>query len=87
MSAYLLAATVAAAALFVLLVMVVAVSGPVRRFRVALAAYRARLDADARVLQAGRDELRLQFDHVRHHDRDPAASTIGEQRETEERNG
>lgn len=85
--AYLPAWIIAGASLFVLLVMVVALLGPVRRFRVALADYRARLDADARLLQAGRNEIRDQLDHVRRHDRDPAPGSIGGRWETEERNG
>jgi len=85
--AYLPAMIIAGAALLVLVVMVVAVLGPIRRFRSALAAYQAKLDAEASLLQAGREEMRHQLDHVRHHDRELPAGTIGKRGKTEERNG
>ena len=70
-----------------LLVEIVMVLGPIRRFRVALAEYRQRLDAETRLLQAGREAVRVQLDHVRHPDGDRPASTIGNLGETEERHG
>jgi hypothetical protein len=85
--AYLPALVIAGTALLVLMIMVVVLLGPLRRFRVALAAYRARLDAEASLLQAGRDEIREQLDHVRRHDRELTAGTIGDRGKTEERNG
>lgn len=74
-------------ALALLLFEIVMVLGPIRRFRVALADYRRRLDADARLLQAGREAVRVQLDHVRRPGRELPAGTIGNLGETEERHG
>jgi hypothetical protein len=69
------AGVIAGAALVVLVIMIVGLVGPVRRFRRALVGYRARLDAQALLLQAGQDEMRGQL------------SSIGQRGKTEERHG
>lgn len=85
--AYLPALIIAGASLLLLVIMIGALLGPVRRFRVALSEYRERLDAEARLLQAGRDQAREQLHQVRYPDGEQAAGRIGPQGETEERNG
>lgn len=63
--AYLPALLVAGAALFVLVVMLLALIGPIRRFRAALRDYRAGVDAETSALHAGREQVRRQLDHLR----------------------
>jgi hypothetical protein len=84
---YLPALIITGAALLVLVIVVVALLGRIRRFRVALAGYRARLRAEISQLQAARHDLHRQLAHVRRHDREPAAGTIGNLGETEEGHG
>lgn len=60
--AYLPALIVVGAALLVLVLMLLALIGPVRRFRSAVRDYRARLDTETTVLHAARDRIRDQLD-------------------------
>lgn len=85
--AYLPALIIAGASLLLMMIMVGALLGPVRRFRVALSEYRERLDAEARLLQAGRDQTREQLQQFRYPDGELTAGRIVSQGETEERNG